>query len=289
MSRSVVFLGTSSFAVPCLKALATDDRFSVQLVVTQPDQPMGRKQVMTSSPVKIAATAFGLLIEQPQDINAHISSCTSHVSRPDFLIVVSYGQILSEHVLHWPLIAPINVHASLLPCLRGASPIQHAILEGLTGTGVTVQRMVQELDAGPILTQRAVAIEPRETYTTLSDKLARTGAELLIATLSMALTEREQDPLQITVCRKLKKSDGEAHPETMSSGLIDCMVRALTPWPGVSWNGTKLLETSLDPLPDAMPLPCAGNSRLFVVKIQPAGGKPMSGQAYLRGHIARSR
>lgn len=273
---SIVFLGTSAFAVPCLKALATDPAFRVQLVITQPDRPTGRKQELKAPPVKEEALRLGLPIEQPEKL-------TELASKPDFLVVVSYGQILPDTVLNAAKIAPLNVHASLLPKLRGASPIQHTILLGLPDGGVTVQKMVQELDAGPVLCQRAMPVSERETFTTLHDKLAVMGAELLIDALKNEHKPVEQDPLQATFCKKLKKSDGEADPKIMPAQKIDRMVRALTPWPGVSWNGTKILETALQENVRGFPLPCAEGTLLCVTRIQPAGGKPMDGVSFLRG------
>ena len=283
MSRhSLIFLGTSTFAVPSLRALAADKQFDIQLVITQPDRPVGRKQILTPPPVKVAAQELQLNISQPDNMNAHVSRLKSQAS-PDFLVVVSYGQILSEDILRWPTVAAVNVHASLLPKLRGASPIQHAILEGFAETGVTVQRMVKELDAGPILTQRSVTMEKRETYATLHEKLANLGAELLTATLLLPLSEREQVAANATFCRKLTKGDGAIEEKNMTALKIDRMVRSLSPWPGVTWGRNKILETSLEPLPDSFPLPCDQNSILFVTKIQPSGGKPMSGAEFLRG------
>ena len=281
--HSVVFLGTSAFAVPCLKALAANKQFDVQLVLTQPDRPVGRKQLLTPSAVKVAALELKIPVTQPENINARTMSNEQQLTRPDFLVVVSYGQILSEEILRWPTIAAVNVHASLLPKLRGASPIQHAILDGLTETGVTVQRMVKELDAGPILMQRSVAIDERETFTTLHEKLATIGAELLTATLLLPLNEREQDAGNATFCKKFTKADGNVDPTKMTAEKIDRMVRALTPWPGVSWNNNKVLETSLEQVADSFPIPCAENSVLHIVQIQPSGGKPMSGTDFLRG------
>ncbi len=287
MSRhSIVFLGTSAFAVPCLNALVRDRRFDVQLVVTQPDRPVGRKQVMTPPPLKVATEELGLKIAQPENLNSQFSIFNSQFPNLDFLVVVSYGQILSEEVLRWPTIAAVNVHASLLPKLRGASPIQHAILKGLNDTGVTVQRMVKELDAGPILTQRSVPIDPRETYSTLHEKLATLGAELLLATLSLPLLEHEQDVSEATFCKKFTKTNGVVDPETMTALQIDRMVRALTPWPGVTWNGSKILETSLIETRESFPLTCTEHSMLFITRIQPSGGKVMRGEEYARGHRA---
>ncbi len=280
--HSVVFLGTSSFAVPCLKALTADDSFAVKLVVTQPDKPVGRKQELTPSAVKVAAMELGLPILQSEKLNAEVA--TLHKISPDFLVVVSFGQILSEEVLATAIVAAVNVHASLLPKLRGASPIQHAILEGMHTTGVTVQRMVKELDAGPILTQKEIMMGSRETYQTLHEKLAEIGAKLLISTIVLPLSEREQKNDEATFCHKLTKADGEADPATMTADHIDRMVRALTPWPSVTLKGLKLLETSLEAVPRSIPLPCTRGTVLHIRTIQPPGGKPMSGADFHRGH-----
>lgn len=296
MSSSVVFLGTSAFAVPSLKALAANDRFDVRLVITQPDRPVGRKQIITPSPVKIAALELGLPIEQPEKLNAEVKSSklpfealrpsgpNGKVESPDFLVVVSYGQILSEEVLKWPKIAAINVHASLLPVLRGASPIQHAILQGMPETGVTIQRMAKELDAGPMLSRESIPLDERETFESLHEKLATLGANLLIRTLTLPLKEQEQDHTKATFCKKLKTADGIADPQTMTAEQIDRMVRALGKEPGVGWNEAKILEASLSSDTDSFPLPCKGQSLLFVSRIQPNGGKPMSGKEYAQGH-----
>ncbi len=284
---SVVFLGTSAFAVPCLRMLAADKRFDVKLVMSQPDRPVGRKQIVTPSPIKIAALELGLRIAQPENLNAESAALLSQHS-PDFLIVVSYGQILSEEVLAWPTIAAVNVHASLLPALRGASPIQHAILQGLSETGVTVQRMVRALDAGPILNRQSITIDPRETFGSLHDKLALLGADLLKNTLAAPLHEKEQDHRLATFCKKLQTADGIIDPSVMTAIHIDRMVRALHPSPGVRYGEAKILSSNLQETPESFPLPCAGSSTLFISNIQPAGGKPMTGKEYLRGHAIPS-
>lgn len=272
--RSIIFLGTSSFAVPTLRALAADKSFTIELVVTQPDRPVGRKQLLTPSPIKEEALKLGLAIAQPEKIKE------LQVPRPDFLLVISYGQILPEEILALPTIAPINIHASLLPRWRGASPIQHAILNGDEESGVTVQRMVSELDAGPILSVAKTSIEPRETYQTLHDRLALMGAELAVQTLKKPLLETAQEEAKITLCRKLKKEDGNADAKIMDAETIDRMVRALTPWPGVVIGDAKILETSLTQGADDLPFPCANGTTIFIRKIQPASGKPMTGKAF---------
>ncbi len=280
---SVVFLGTSAFAVPSLQRLATDSAFHILAVITQPDRPVGRNMTLTPPPVKTAAEKLGLTVLQPEKMNAAFPNIAKEVGRPDVLVVVSYGQILSDDVLAWPLVAAINVHASLLPLLRGASPLQHAVLQGLKESGVTVQRMVRELDAGPILAQTALPLDERETFSTLHDKLKDLGALLLTETLKHPLQEKDQDATRATFCRKLTKSDGIANPATMTASHIDRMVRALTPWPGVSIRGNKILGTSLESQPEALTLSCADTTTLFILRIQPPGGTPMSGADFIRG------
>jgi methionyl-tRNA formyltransferase len=279
-AHSVIFLGTSAFAVPSLEALMKDRRFSPKLVVTQPDRPAGRGQALAQSPVKVAAQKYGLAVEQPDDISALSTHDT------DFLVVVSYGQILPQTILDMPRIAPVNVHASLLPRWRGASPIQNAILSGDTETGVTVQKMALELDAGPILAQRKIPIGPRDTFMALHDRLARFGAELLVQTLAVPLHSQEQDLAHVTFCRKLTRDDGRADTALMTAEEIDRRVRALVPWPGVTvridGDELKLLETSLTETSESVPLPCK-NSVLHLVSVQPPGKKPMSGKEWTRG------
>ena len=281
--HSIIFCGTSAFAVPSLEALAKDPAFTIDLVITQPDKPVGRSQELTPPAVKIAAETLGLKIFQPAKLNQEIGSIQI---KPDFLIVVSYGQILSQEVLDLPKIAPVNVHASLLPRWRGASPLQHAILSGDTESGVTVQKIVKELDAGPILGQERTAIDPRETTQTLHDRLAQMGADLLLKTLKHPLNPKEQDLTKVTLCRKLTREDGVVDPQTMTAEEIDRKVRALTPWPGVTSvihdKTIKILETSLDETPSSIPLPCLGGA-LYLTRIQEPGKKPMHAKEWRRG------
>lgn len=284
MPTSVVFLGTSAFAVPSLRALAQDPAFKVELVITQPDRPVGRKQILTPSPVKLLAHELSLPIEQPENINAEFLTAHSSQLKAHFLVVVSYGQILTEKILSLPSIAPLNLHASLLPLLRGASPLQHAILEGMKESGVTVQRIVRELDAGPILAQKKVLLDPRETYQTLHDRLAMIGADLLVQTMKHPLTPIDQDPSKVTVCKKLMKENGIANPTTMTAGEIDRRVRALTPWPGVTIGQNKILRTSLSDTKESLRILCKDTTELFIEQIQPPSGKPMSGKAFSLGH-----
>lgn len=283
MAISVLFAGTSAFAVPSLKALAGDKRFVVSTVITQPDRPTGRKQELTPPPVKVAALELGLSVTQPDDVSAFIKT----VERPDFLVVVSYGKILKQDVLDFPKIAPINVHASLLPRWRGASPLQHAILTGDVLSGVTVQRMVKELDAGPLLGQQEYHLDTRETFTSLHDRLSEDGAKLLLETLTKPLKEQEQDPVHITLCTKLSREDGVVSQETMTAIEIDRRVRALNPWPGVTMtvdaDALKILSSDLSPNKDSVAVPCRDGTTLHLVTVQRPGGKPVSAKVWKQG------
>ena len=282
---SIWFLGTSAFAIPSLEALIANPEFSVDLVITQPNRPAGRKKELLPPPVKIVAEQNGLKIIQPENINhdSPFSILHSPFVRPDYLVVVSFGQILSQQILDIPRVAPVNIHGSLLPRFRGASPIHHAILAGDRETGVTVQRMVKELDAGPILAQERTPMDPRETYASLHDRLASMGAQLLLKTLASSLTETPQNQKHVTVCRKLTRADGTVDPMAMTAEQIDRKVRALNPWPGVTHGGLKILETALTPVQDSTPLPCTEGTILHLVTVQPAGKKPMTGAEWSRG------
>lgn len=281
----IIFAGTSLFALPSLEALAADPAFVIDLVVTQPNRPVGREKVMTAPPVKIVSQKLGLIVWQPQNVNSEWNEKRGTKNeKPDFLVVVSYGQILSQEILDLPRVAPVNLHASLLPRLRGASPIQHAILAGDSATGVTIQRMVKELDAGPILAQEKTPIGARETFAELHDRLAHIGADLLIKTLK-DMPEPQPQPEPPISCRKLTRADGIVDPSTMTAEEIDRRVRALNPWPGVTLHTQlKILETSLEPSPESTPLLCKNDTTLYLVKVQPAGKKPMGGNEWKRGH-----
>jgi methionyl-tRNA formyltransferase len=287
-SLNVVFCGTSAFAVPSLRALCSDPTISVQLVISQPDRPVGRKQVLTPSPLAQAAKDLHVPLLQPENINTAMPELLARVTeRPDFLVVVAYGQILRPTVLEWPTQMPMNVHGSLLPRWRGASPVHQAVLHGDVTSGVTVQRMVAALDAGPVLSQVETPIAVRETFTTLHDRLAEMGATLLLQTLKHPLREAPQDESQVTVCHTLKREDGVVDINTLTAIDIDRRVRALNPWPSVTLEHlgetVKVLEADLEPTAESIPLPCANNTILHLQTVQPASKKPMSAAAWLRG------
>jgi methionyl-tRNA formyltransferase len=289
MSHSVIFCGTPDFALPSLQALLTDDAFNVTLVITQPDRPAGRKRTLTPPPVKIFAEKNGIPVFQPENINVELRDYMekNNIAKPDFLVVVAYGKILRQVILDLPLIAPINVHGSLLPRWRGASPVEHAVLAGDAETGVTVQVMALELDAGPILSMRSLPIEPRATSHELRDTLSKIGAKLLVETLKKPLKTQPQPTSDITICGKLERDDGKVDPTTMTAEEIDRKVRALNPWPSVQCmaegHKLKLIETSLDATTRSTPLPCAHQTTLHLVTVQEAGKKPMIAADWKRG------
>ncbi len=292
--HSIIFCGTPDFAVPSLEELVKNPVFTVTLVITQPDKPVGRKQVITPPPVKVFAEKHGISMFQPENINTELPEYLekNNIERPDFLVVVAYGKILKKNILDLPTIAPINVHGSLLPRWRGASPVEHAILAGDTESGISIQIMAEELDAGPILAESKVEIEERWTAPIMREKLSKMAAYLLVDTLRKPLKPVPQPTEGITVCKKLSREDGKVDPCSVSAVEIDRKVRALVPWPGVTMmiNGQelKVLETSLTPHPDAAILTCSGDT-IYLVKVQVPGGKPITGREWQQNKSVSSR
>ncbi|NDJ75713.1 MAG: methionyl-tRNA formyltransferase [Chloroflexi bacterium] len=247
-SRSrVVFMGTPDFAVPTLQALIKAPDMDVVAVVTQPDRPAGRGQSIQMSPVKKVALVNDIPVQQPE--RTHRSPAFEELAAlaADFFVVTAFGQILKQKVLDLPRVAPINVHASLLPRWRGAAPIQYAIRAGDQFTGITTMQMDAGLDTGPILLQDSIPIESTETGQSLHDKLAAMGANLLILTLrwlldgSIVPQPQPDDDNLVTYAPTLKKEEGAIN-WTQGAIQIDRHVRAFTPWPGTytHWNGKRL-------------------------------------------------
>ncbi len=236
-------MGTPDFAVPSLKALIETQ--TVVGVVTQPDRPAGRGGRLRQSPVKETAVAANIPVYQPKSLRKRIWAEQLHEWQPDVIVVVAFGQILRPHVLEMPPHGCINVHASLLPRWRGASPIHHAILAGDAQTGVTLMQMDVGLDSGPMLVQQAVDISPDETAVTLHDRLAELGGEMLRGHVNDILNGRftptPQDDAQSTYAPMLKKDAGKLDWHK-SSAELERHVRAMVPWPGAftTWRGKNL-------------------------------------------------
>jgi methionyl-tRNA formyltransferase len=220
--------------VPSLRAIK-DAGYSIQLVITQPDRPAGRGMKLTAPPLKVAAEELRLEIYQPARIRDAEAVKRLRKLRPDLLVVVAYGQIIPAAVLSIPSFGAVNVHASLLPRHRGAAPVAHAILGGDIQTGVTIMRMDEQLDHGPILAMRATAIAAGEDAGALTARLAEIGAQLLVETIDQIhkVTPVEQEHARATTAPRLRKEDGELE-WGIGAQEIDRRVRALQPWPGVT-------------------------------------------------------
>ncbi len=220
--------------MPSLKALV-DAGHDVQLVITQPDRPARRGMKLTPPPAKVAAQQLGLEVYQPERIRDPEAVERLRRLEPDLLVVVAYGQIIPPSVLEIPKHGAINLHASLLPRHRGAAPVAGAILAGDTETGVTIMRMDEQLDHGPILAKRATAIAAGEDAAALTSRLAEMGAQLLVETLARIdeIKAVEQDHALATVARRLSREDGQLE-WSIGASEIDRRVRALQPWPGVT-------------------------------------------------------
>jgi methionyl-tRNA formyltransferase len=230
----ILFFGTPEFAVPALQALLAAPDTTVVGAVTQPDRPRGRGQHVSASPVKARAEAAGLPVLQPTKLGAPDFLDAMRELAPDLGVVAAYGRLLPESVLALPRLGLVNVHASLLPRWRGASPIERAIMAGDAVTGVTIMRVVKALDAGAMFSAAETPIDPDETAAALETRLAAIGAELLAATLpSIArgtAVETPQDEALVTLAPLITKADGLLDWD-LSARAIHDTVRALVPWP----------------------------------------------------------
>lgn len=249
MSR-VVFMGTPAFACPSLKAIASE----VVGVVSQPDRPAGRGMASRPTPVRMLAEELGIPLLQPEKVSSPEAMQWIRDLNPDVIAVVAFGQLLKSELLQLPRWGCVNVHASLLPRWRGASPIVASILAGDAASGVTTQKMVLALDAGEILLQRETPLTPDETMTSLTERLSHMGAELLAQTLEQLgqgkVVGRAQDLKQVTWAPKLSRDQQWLNAE-MTVVEMDRRIRALNPWPGcrirTEEGEIKILKAILEP------------------------------------------
>ncbi len=290
-----VFMGTPELAVPTLRALAAD--VEVSCVVTQPDRRAGRGRHLRPPPVKVVAEELGLPVWQPGSLRRHADD--PRLVDCDLLVVFAYGEILSEAILARPRIAPINLHCSLLPRWRGASPMQAALRAGDHQTGISIQRMVRALDAGPVYCRHRLPLPVRTTLPELHDKLAVLGALAMGRFLrDLPLLEpMPQDPERVTWCGKLTHEDGHIDWR-QDADAVERQVRAYTPAPGC-WtrSGAQrigiravrvLTDVHLPPGRTAQRgreiLVGCGYGGVSLERLQPAGKRPMSARSYLNGH-----
>ncbi|HHT9110524.1 MAG TPA: methionyl-tRNA formyltransferase [Candidatus Brocadiaceae bacterium] len=308
---NVIFVGTPEFAVPCLSSLVTS-KHKIVAVVTQPDRPKGRSKIPCPPPVKEVSQKFGLTILQPENINSESVMKQLQYFSPDCIIAVAFGQFLSSAVLRIPRYQCINIHASLLPKFRGAAPINRAIIQGETTTGVTSMVMTVKMDAGDIIAQKTTPIFPDENGGELEVRLAFMGAELLLETLDLIETGKaiytKQDEKAVCFAPKLKKEDGLIQ-WSLETHKIHNLIRGVTPAPGAYTyyakdghhekkriivqktqihSGSELI-VSLNPGTVTEIAPCGihvatPDGCICITRLQPEGKRAMDAQEYVRGY-----
>jgi methionyl-tRNA formyltransferase len=298
---STIFLGTSEFAAAVLERLARSERHRPLLVLTRPDRPAGRGRRLTSPPVADAARELGLALAQPQSVNDEptrqaIASFGRGPSEPATVIVCAFGALIKQPLLsQQPM---LNVHPSLLPRWRGAAPVERAIMAGDQRTGVSIMRLTEGLDSGPVCLAESIPIEPRDTYGTLAARLERLGGELLLRALDESPPFVEQPDEGVTYAEKIGPEDRTLDPVAAGAIELERTVRALTPHIGarLALDGGAMLGVRDALAHDSAPmrqglyerdgrlmLGCR-EGELELLEVQPAGGRPMDGSAYLRGH-----
>ena len=306
----IVFMGTPEFAVPSLEALLQPDFQSVGRVVgvvTQPDRPKGRGQHLTPPPIKLLAARHNLPVAQPLKMKDPGFLETLHGWSPDLIAVTAFGRILPPVILDLPPRWCVNVHGSLLPKYRGAAPVQWAVINGDTETGITTMLMDPGMDTGPMLLQEKLGILPEETAGELATRLAPLGGRLLTETiqglLEGGIKPIVQDSTFASLAPLLKKEDGVIHWKEAATRIVD-RVRGLTPWPGAStfygeerWlirraEATNTADsvaeqgTILEVTRDAIRV-AAGTGSVLIHELQPSSGKRLAMKQYLAGHAVK--
>jgi methionyl-tRNA formyltransferase len=298
---NLVFCGTPQFAVPTLEKLV-EAGFALRLALTQPDRPKGRGLELVASPVKQAALRLGVSLYQPEKIknNEELRARLREIN-PDAIIVVGYGRIIPKWMLDLPRFGNINLHASLLPKYRGAAPIQWAIANGESVTGVTTMRIDEGLDTGDILLQQELGIADDDTAETLSPKLAEIGAELMIETLrgmdAGTIKSRSQDNAAATLAPILTKEEGRLDFSRSAQETYN-RFRGFQPWPGAftTFRGKGLNVTLMKPASELVPLGtllvrgnrllagCGNDSAVELLELQPEGKRRMPASDFVRGY-----
>lgn len=299
----IVFFGSSDFALPSLRALAAAG-MAPALVVTKPDAPRGRGRKIYPSEVRLGAEELGLAVAQPADVHAPESLERLHELQPDVGVVVSYGVILRPELIALPRHGMLNAHASLLPLYRGAAPIQRAILTGERETGVTIMRIVPELDAGDVLLVERTPIGPRENAGELRERLAELSGRALVKALQILAAGKAkfvpQDHKLATLAPKVEKHHGVI-PWRLPALEIDRLVRAMTPKPGAQTRlGARrfiVMAGEVEPDNYGMGMPgaiqsageegirvCTGKDLFRITRIKPENGRNMTAGEFVRGH-----
>lgn len=299
----ILFVATGDIALPAFRRLLLEGTPPLA-VITQPDKPVGRHQILTPPAIRTEAEAAGIPVLQP----IRIGDITEDIRTllPDVIVVMAYGQILKEPLLSLPGTHLVNLHASLLPRHRGAACIQAAIESGDIESGITAMHVVQALDAGDMIHKRAIPIAPDETGGSLHDKLADLAADVLMETLDMlhkgTAPRIPQAPVDATYISKLSREDGKIE-WSMSAEQIERRIRAYHPWPGTYtlaesegrttrvkiFPPTDVVPSSLAPgeinaTETSLTIGCGNDTALLLHSLQPEGSTRMSAQVYLRGH-----
>ena len=293
---NIIFAGTPDFASPTLAALV-EGGYNVVAVYTQPDKPFGRGRKLQSPPVKELALSYNIPVEQPHNFKDELTIKKMQSYNPDILVVAAYGLLLPQKVLDIPILASLNVHASLLPRWRGASPINHAILAGDSKTGVSIMQIVLALDAGPVYNTAVCDIEPNDNAVSLTIKLANLGAKALVDVVATITTKdiipTPQIAKDVTYAPKLSKEHAFLDFNSAASSLVS-QTKAMQPWPGVcfSYNGNIIKVFELEAITEHNYANCASGEIILwdkaglvikaqdnpvrITKMQLAGGKALS-------------
>ncbi|WP_042456252.1 methionyl-tRNA formyltransferase [Neobacillus dielmonensis] len=302
----IVFMGTPDFSVPVLRRLV-EEGYEVIAAVTQPDRPVGRKKALTPPPVKVEALKLGIPVYQPEKIRQPEELNKILSLKPDLIVTAAFGQILPKELLEAPKHGCINVHASLLPELRGGAPIHYAILQGKNKTGITIMYMVEKLDAGDILTTVEVPITDEDNVGTLHDKLSAAGADLLAETLPLLLNNKltsiPQDDALATYAPNIKREQEKIIWEKTGLAIYN-QIRGLNPWPVAFttldnqvlkiWRAEKRSGVT-GPLPgtvvgieqDGFIVSTGDDTAIKIIELQPSGKTRMTSEQYLRGAGAK--
>lgn len=301
---SVVFMGTPAFAAPILEGLIQANDYEVLAVVTQPDRPVGRKRILTPSPVKEVALKHGIEVLQPQKLSGSEEMQRVISLAPDLIVTAAFGQFLPTKLIAAAKVGAVNVHGSLLPKYRGGAPVQYAIMNGDQETGVTIIYMVKKMDAGDMLAQAKLPIGPHDDTGSIFAKMSILGRDTLLATLPKLvageLVAQKQDESQVVFSPTIKPEE-EKLSLTLNAKQIDWKVRALRPAPGAyfeNFNGKRTKLWDVTPLAETTGLPvgavvavtkhelklaAADGSVYQVNELQPAGKPRMQVTAYLNG------
>ncbi|WP_163182848.1 methionyl-tRNA formyltransferase [Neobacillus sedimentimangrovi] len=298
----IVFMGTPDFSVPILRQVIADG-YEVIGVVTQPDRPVGRKKVLTPPPVKVEALKHGIPVFQPEKIRNPEELSKILELKPDLIVTAAFGQILPKELLEAPKYGCINVHASLLPELRGGAPIHYAILQGKKKTGITIMYMVEKLDAGDMLTKVEVPITEEDTVGTLHDKLSIAGAKLLSETLPLLIEGKlkatPQNDSEATFAPNIKREQEKINWSKTGTEIYN-QIRGLNPWPVAFttlngqvikiWKAEKVIVSKshesgsiINIEHDGITVSSGDGVAIKILELQPSGKTKMSSEQFLRG------